>query len=551
MSMIPSAEKHQHGIQHFRDGRLEDALQLLGESFAEGETSERWNDWAAVQLTTHNVTGAEKALRRALKLAPDNLLVAANLGVVMASLGRTDEAIPLLERSWPGLATADKVLVTNLLLQCRDRLGGGQQVATASEEQLVAILTQILSTQTTALNSVALRLISAEEAFDRLAKSLAPAQPPAPLGRPFNSAYQLMHRPSTSYAVNSAMAPGDAHHDPRLVDRLLAAYQSSASEFEGFKGSMWRQFFDQRHQAAHSVFMAGKTDLAAAILRNPASSDLFWGFDNLSVSTKQTVVVQGDQDIVMDHLIRLTEAVGARRLDNPMAYLFRGDDPVLLDATSADTVVEQIEKTLGCTLSFPNPYPEEAGIQTSRGIISYRVIPALYQAWRVKQLLKGIAHPRVLEIGAGLGRAAYYSRLLGIRDYTIVDIPMTSICSGYFLGRLLGKDAVLLAGEDENLPDSDARIRILPPSHFLAAQDHYDLVLNADSFVEFGEVTAQNYWNQIESRADQFLSINHESNEYTVRQFIESSSRVDTYDRHPYWIHKGYVEETVRFKRAR
>ncbi|MGA8220530.1 MAG: putative sugar O-methyltransferase, partial [Candidatus Acidiferrales bacterium] len=523
MSTMPSPENQQRGLQCFLDGKLEDAVHLLGEDIAEGETSERWNDWAAVQLATQNVTGAEKALRRALKLEPQNLLTAANLGAVLASLGRTDEAIPLLERSWPGLATAEKAIVTNLLLQCRASAEGSAPGAAPSAADPWSQITKLLSTQTTAINSVALRLIAQEEALDGLTKSLARLASTAPFGRPLDAASQLMHRPSTSYAVTSAMAKGDSQQDLRLVERLLAAYQFAASEFDGFKNSMWRQFFDQRHQAAHGVFMAGQTELAAAILRNPGSSDLFWGFDNLSATTKQKTVQQGDRDMIMDHLVRLTEAIGARPLDNPMAYLFRGDSPTVLDATSADTTIQRIEAVLGCTLSFPNPYPEEVGVQTSRGIVSYRAIPALYQAWRIKQLLKGISRPRVLEIGAGLGRAAYYAWQFGIRDYTIIDIPMTSICSGYFLGRVLGEDAVSLAGE--NPPESDSRIKILPPSHFLSAQDHYDLILNADSFVEFGESTAQDYWNQIEARADQFLSINHESNAYTVRQFIEGSPR--------------------------
>jgi hypothetical protein len=373
-------------------------------------------------------------------------------------------------------------------------------------------------------------------------------------GRPRGVTAQLLHRPSTAYTAVGAAARGYTQPDLALVERLIAAYRHSAAEFEGFQDSTWRDVFNQRHQAAHSVFMGGRADLAAAILRDPGSSDLFYGFDNLTASIYKKIVLAQDDDECMDHLIRLAEAIGAQRLDYPMAYIFRGDTPTTLDATSADTIIERIEHALGCTLSFPNPFPEERGILTSRGIVSYRVVPALYQAWRIKQLLKGISRPRVLEIGAGLGRAAYYAWQLGIRDYTIIDIPMTSISQGYFLGRVLGENAVLFAGEaillaGDDLPESGRRVRILPPSRFLATPDHYDLVLNADSFPEFGESIAQGYWKQIESKADIFLSINQESSAYTVRQFIDSSPRIDTYDRHPYWIHKGYVEETVRFKR--
>jgi putative sugar O-methyltransferase len=376
-------------------------------------------------------------------------------------------------------------------------------------------------------------------------------------GRSRGVSAQFMHRPSTAYTAVAAAARGYPQHDLALVERLISAYRHSAAEFEGFQDSMWRDFFNQHHQAAHRVFMEGRADLVAAILRDPGSSNLFYGFDNLTASINEKIVLAQEEeecDECMDHLIRLAEAIGAQRLDNPSAYIFRGDTPTTLDTTSAETIIERIEHALGCTLSFPNPFALERGILTSRGIVSYGVIPALYQACRIKQLLKGIPHPRVLEIGAGLGRAAYYARQLGIRDYTIIDIPMTSISQGYFLGRVLGENAVLLAGEaillaGNDLPEFESRIRILPPSHFLATREHYDLVLNADSFTELGASVAQGYWKQIESKADIFLSINHESNAYTVRQFIDSSPRIDTYDRHPYWVHKGYVEETVRFKR--
>jgi hypothetical protein len=547
MSTMQSVERHKQGIQHFRNGRLEDALQLLGESIAEGETSQRWNDWAAVQLTAHNVLGAEKGLRRALKLEPENLLAAASLGAVLASLGRTEEGIPLLERSWPGLATVDKVVVTNLLLQCRGKSDGTSQADSLAAGGPSPQITQLLSMQTTALNTVALRLIAAEGALEQLSKSLAHSQRQEVNGHPRGVLAQLMHRPSTAYAVTAAAAEGYAQDDLKLVQRLMAAYQHSAAEFEGFRNSMWREFFDRRHTKTHSVFMGRQTDLAAAILRDPASSDLFWGFDNLTISSNKKEVLQGEEDIVMDHLVRFAEAIGSRALGNPMTYLFRGDAPVALDSTGANRLVEQIESTFGCKLSFPNPFRGERGVLTSRGIVSYRAVPAMYQAWRVKQLLKGIARPRVLEIGAGLGRAAYYAWQFGIQDYTIIDIPMTCISSGYFLGRVLGEEFIQLAGEE--VPSPGNRIRILPPSHFLTSQEHYDLVLNADSFTELGESVAQDYWNQMKSKADLFLSINHESNAYTVRQFVEKSSRIGAYDRHPYWIHNGYVEETVRFKR--
>jgi Flp pilus assembly protein TadD len=117
-----SVEKHQRGLQQFHDGQLEDALQLLGEAIAEGETSERWNDWAVAQLTARNVTDAEKAFERTLKLEPDNHQAAANLGALLAALGRAEEAVTLLERCQSGIDGDDKAIVAQLLMDCRSKL---------------------------------------------------------------------------------------------------------------------------------------------------------------------------------------------------------------------------------------------------------------------------------------------------------------------------------------------------------------------------------------------------------------------------------------------
>ena len=50
--------------------------------------------------------------------------------------------------------------------------------------------------------------------------------------------------------------------------------------------------------------------------------------------------------------------------------------------------------------------------------------------------------------------------------------------SAYFLGRVLGPDAILCFGEEAD--DSSRRIKLLPPEAFFAAGADYDLVLNTD-----------------------------------------------------------------------
>jgi hypothetical protein len=335
--------------------------------------------------------------------------------------------------------------------------------------------------------------------------------------------------------------------DHLIIERVVRAYQHSMKDRDIRGHSLWKTIYDEHHRAYHEIFMGKNIIEALAILRDPGTTKLFYGIDNL-FDTVQSLL-ESEPGIAyqlavccLDGLVRFAEAIGTIRLDNPESY-----SNILPPPFEANDVVTRIEQALGLTLSFPNPYPNEFGCLTSRGIVSYRVPQALYQAWRIKQLLRGIEHPRVLEIGAGLGRTAYYARLLGIEDYTIIDLPFTGVLSGYFLARCLGRDHILLSGE-ETPPDAQRLIKILSPTEFLAGNGCYDLIINVDSLTEMDPNIAEAYWNRIEANGGIFLSINHEANLFTVKNLIDKGTRSAQVDRMPYWMRDGYVEEVVKFK---
>lgn len=334
-------------------------------------------------------------------------------------------------------------------------------------------------------------------------------------------------------------------NDSSLVNRIVTAYRLSC-DLESRGNSMWQSIFDQRHIAIHQVFKSGQIDQASAILRNPARTDFFYGIDNLAQSISpildDPVNAHSYATSCLDGLIRFAEAIGAVRFENPEHYHFT--PPYVWEG---DAIISKIEEALRKPISFPNPYPFEHGLLTSKGVVSFRAPQALYQAWRIKELLKGKHSPRVLEIGAGVGRTAYYAYKLGIKDYTIIDLPLTLTASGYFLGLTLGENKVLLNGE--SAPDSKKRVKLLNPSDFLNGNNHYDLIINVDSMTEIDPSIAQAYWNKIEESTDIFLSINHEQNPFTVKNLIDSSKRTNQVDRMPYWMRYGYIEETVRFQK--
>ena len=203
-------------------------------------------------------------------------------------------------------------------------------------------------------------------------------------------------------------------------------------------------------------------------------------------------------------------------------------------ALPPDEYLARIEQRIGVALEFPNFYPDEEGIATARGIVSFRPLQAIYQAWRLRQL----SARSVIEIGAGLGRTAFYARRFGIERYTIVDIPLSNVAQAHFLGRALGAEAIGLPGE----PDRPLRLR--GPAFVEATNERFDVVLNVDSLSEMDAGVAARYVRFAETHADAMLSINREwSGAPRAAALLDPAST----SRHPYWMRDGYVEELARF----
>jgi hypothetical protein len=352
----------------------------------------------------------------------------------------------------------------------------------------------------------------------------------------------LLHRDMAPYLDQikvARTASSIAVADRAIVERSIRSYHHSVRDQADLGDSMWKIFFTSKHQKLHDIFMKGHVDEVGSILRNPEASELFYGFSMLSQglfdrSTSDEVLKNGCLQY-LDWLLCLAEHFGAIRMH---------PETTAAETIPIDTLLTRLDEYLGIRISIPNPYPYEAGMVTSRGILTDRIPMALYQAWKIRQLTRSLSNPRVLEIGAGQGLGAYYAYQFGIRDYTIVDIPFSSISSGYFLLRTLGADNVVLAGEAD--AQSEQKFKFLTPQSFLRDEKTYDLIINVDSMTEMDVNVAHSYLQKVRQSAAQFLSINHEANRHTVREWI-LQSKVSLYERVPCYIRKGYLEELVRF----
>lgn len=323
----------------------------------------------------------------------------------------------------------------------------------------------------------------------------------------------------------------------QMAQRLADAYIVAAELFTGHgitgHGTSFWADNDARNADVISALRSRDLDAITAIANDPNKYSLFWGIDGSAFSSGLYIAIVGDS------LLRLAEAVGAIPIWYPEAHFGRRR-PIKVDDT-----LDAIERRIGLPVDFPNPFPNEMGIQTARGIASYRAFQSIYQAWRLQSLRQMINGSRVVEIGPGLGRTAYYAYRFGITDYTTVDLPLGTIAQACFLCRALSEDAIALPGEKAR----PGQIRLETPAWFSATDETFDIALNVDSMTEMAADVASAYTDRIIGSARVFISINHEINHFRVIDL--PALKAFPSQRFPYWLRKGYAEEQYLIAKPR
>jgi len=236
-----------------------------------------------------------------------------------------------------------------------------------------------------------------------------------------------------------------------------------------------------------------------------------------------------------DKLICLAEYLGLLHYENPEAGPW--GENLRLDP---DIVIEKINKYLGISIAPPLDAIHTDGMESSAGLFHYRHINGLYSAIRLKEL-GGFAAP-CLEFGGGLGISAMYAHKLGIKNYTMIDLPITCLLAGNYLLNSLGLSNVSLYGE----PQEEAQIKILPYWECLnLPSEYYHITLNQDSFPEIADNLLEVYFREIKRvTRNYFLSINHETCfPRTVNNFVNQWTKFIKIYRSKYWIREGYIEE--------
>nr|WP_294523732.1 putative sugar O-methyltransferase [uncultured Rhodopila sp.] len=317
---------------------------------------------------------------------------------------------------------------------------------------------------------------------------------------------------------------------PDFVARVIRAYRLAIESYRGQSVPRWFSFGPEAADI-HAALLAG-SERARAMIADPGSSYLFYGMDNLfrdhvALASESGEAQSGRSSIGLETLQRLAAEVCGSAPADPEALIACLDD------------------SLGIRVDFPNPFAGEAGLRTSRGIISYRAPQAVYQAWRLLEVCKRAGGTKVLEIGAGMGRTVYYANRLGLKDYTVVDLPATLVGASCFLAAVLGEDAIWMLGD---LPEAQAgRVRLVPPTWLNACPERFDVALNVDSFTELRREDAERYFFDLHRRSSALLSINHENNWFRVSDMPRTLGIGVPTTRSPCAMRHGYFDEVFLF----
>jgi hypothetical protein len=355
--------------------------------------------------------------------------------------------------------------------------------------------------------------------------------------------------------MDTSPTPVDGE-DILIAERLLKAFYA-AKEFERTNSpadlvpreGIWEMMKYEFHPEFDRVLLAkDPTDLAVHLsnaFRLPTTHGLGPGRMVFEAAQNPNSADEFAATI-LDRIVIAAEALGVLPYENPEQGRY-GDNVY----ENIGDVLDGLEAELGTPLGLP-PIMGRFGLRVGHRIVDVRTADSAYVAWRIRTLLGKLNDCRVCEIGAGLARTAQLCSRIGVQQYTIFDLPVINVLQGYFLIKTCGKERVQLFGEEGANPP----IRVFPYwKLFEAPEGYFDLCLNQDSLPEIPGHIARKYIAEMPRIARLFLSINQEGGGPTgtegmtqliVPKLVDSNPGFRRIARHPYWVRRGYVEETYR-----
>lgn len=337
----------------------------------------------------------------------------------------------------------------------------------------------------------------------------------------------------------------DPTREIALAKRILAAYgrAMNASPASADRHDNWTHVQQLVMGDYLDILRRNDAEAFAQYMRDFYARPVSHGTYQGEEATRALEVAGGSAAATFqDWLASLAESVGVARVEDPLQHGHYGENLF----REPNELVDAIDAAVGVSIVPPAVSGGKFGIQTRAGLLNGVDLRGFYAAHRIKELIGGERNASVCEIGGGIGTAAYFAYRLGIRNITIIDLPIIGVMQAYWLIQALPDAPIVLYGETD--PAASA-IRLLPPPAF--GDRKHDLVYNQDSFPEMHRDYIVEYLRTIRKVAPALLSINQEAEgpqTATSRQLVlhEIVSEVGGFRRlyrFPHWLRVGYVEE--------
>lgn len=395
------------------------------------------------------------------------------------------------------------------------------------------------------LDILAAKLISSQQSVGNLNNLIAKSHSPGLFSseRDFATQRLLAHtvrnpRPSIILASHPAEQRSNR---AAVAQRLLNSYslakeRETSSNMHREGEDLWSALLESELSEMGSILENNDAEQLAAYLMG--FGDSYTWFGGISTSVDGYNQNQDPEHIALSYfekLVCLGESIGVLNLENPESGPW--GDNLFVDI---NTLVNKIEQKLGISINAPLGIIHTDGIKSENGIYHYRHINALYMAVRTSNLIpKGGA---IAEIGGGIGLTAFYSHLLGFKQYSVYDLPLTCMLIGHYLIHALGDDSVSLYGEHY----SGTGVQVLPFWEFgNAPSKSVDITINQDAIPEISDNLVLSYLNETKRITKKyFLSMNHEvAAPRTVNNFVDQVGGLKQLYRFKSWVREGYVEE--------
>lgn len=356
-----------------------------------------------------------------------------------------------------------------------------------------------------------------------------------------------LHHPVRS--IPELVVAANGAPDTALAERVIKAFQGVARVDAG---PVWEVLVRDKqgnletwleHGSVHEL----SQDLSC-LGRSEAAQGFFGGAGQHAKCERDPAFAKLLAAWIYDKLLSLAEAVGVVRLELPETGPW-GETLKL----SPVELWNRIEGKLGIELSPPDHVGGCLGIRAGDNIIQMRVLEAIYAAFRLRQLSEQRGFKSVCELGAGAGLTAYYAILLGVEEYTIIDLPTMNAVQGYMLGGSRIGDHVALRGEESH----GKRVHILPPEAFSSLPlKAFELLYNQDSLPEIEHEAAISYLRDAARlNIPIILSINQEAHlptvdgyQASVPELIAEAGGYGLSSRHRHWLREGYLEEIYELR---